>query len=175
MEDRVILVDEHDNELGVLDKLLAHRTGVLHRAFSVFVFNSRGELLLQQRADGKYHSGGLWSNTCCSHPREGEETADAASRRLREEMGMVCDTVFQFRFIYRVDFDNGLTEHELDHVYFGTSDAPPVPDDLEVKAWKYLTLEQLEKEIRLYPQYFTAWLRICLPEVIDHCGERYKL
>src|SRR5690606_35161807 len=116
MEELLVLVDENDNEVGVMDKWSAHTTGVLHRAFSLFVFNTKGELLLQQRADEKYHSAGLWSYTCCSHPLKGEAIETVIHRRLKEEMGMICDVVFKFSFIYKASFDNGLTEHELDHV-----------------------------------------------------------
>ncbi|MBX9850355.1 MAG: isopentenyl-diphosphate Delta-isomerase [Cytophagaceae bacterium] len=162
----VVLVDEHDNELGVLDKLAAHRIGALHRAFSVFVFNSKGELLLQQRADDKYHSGGLWSNTCCSHPAKGEAIADAARRRLKEEMGFECEVFFKFIFSYRIEFENGLTEHELDHVYFGICDETPTPNSSEVKNWRYISLPKLQEELAQSPEKFTGWIRICLPEVL---------
>lgn len=164
----IILVDTDDNEVGTMDKMSAHRQGLLHRAFSVFVFNSRGELLLQQRANEKYHSGGLWSNTCCSHPGKGEETAVAVTRRLREEMGMQCNTDFKFSFIYKIRFENELTEHELDHVYFGISDELPKPDPEEVGDWKYISLSKLEEEINKHPERFSAWLRICMPEVMRH-------
>lgn len=168
MEELLILVDENDNELGVLDKLTAHQTGSLHRAFSVFIFNSNNELLLQKRADEKYHSAGLWSNTCCSHPRDGEKIFEAINRRLREEMGMQCNTHFKFSFIYKIQFENGLTEHELDHVYFGKSDELPIPDHAEVKEWKYVSLHKLEKEISLNPNQFSEWMKICLPKVAEH-------
>ena len=167
MQELLILVDENDKEIGVLDKVSVHKSGVLHRAFSVFIFNSKGELLLQQRAEEKYHSPGLWSNTCCSHPRMGEESPDAVGRRLKEEMGIEPPTEFQFSFIYKTTFENGLTEHELDHVYFGQSDAIPAPDPQEVKDWKYISLKSLEMEIFSNPQNFTSWLKICLPRVVD--------
>lgn len=166
MNDLLILVDKNDNEIGLMEKLSVHQTGSLHRAFSVFIFNSKGELLLQQRADDKYHSGGLWTNTCCSHPVSGEEIKETIKKRLKEEMGIECETNFQFSFIYRTDFGNGLTEHELDHVYFGKSDELPVPNILEAKDWKYIALEQLEKSIHQNPQDYSYWLKICLPEVI---------
>ena len=167
MNELLILVDDHDNEIGFLDKLSVHQNGLLHRAFSVFIFNSKGELLLQQRSEEKYHSAGLWSNTCCSHPRSGENIIDAVNRRLKEEMGIECTTQFQFSFIYKFQFDNGLTEHELDHVYFGQSDDIPDPDPREIKDWKYLSLENLKEEIDLNPQKFSAWLKICLPKVMN--------
>ena len=165
MDDLLILVDNNDREVGFMNKLSVHRAGVLHRAFSVFIFNTKGELLLQQRADGKYHSAGLWSNTCCSHPIKGEEFEDTMVRRLKEEMGIVCKTHFQFSFIYKVVFENGLIENELDHVYFGTTDDVPSPDMEEVKDWKYITMQELKKEIHLHPEKFSAWLKICFPKL----------
>jgi isopentenyl-diphosphate delta-isomerase len=165
MEDLLILVDENDNETGSMSKLAAHQSGVLHRAFSVFIFNQKGEMLLQQRADAKYHSGGLWSNTCCSHPLKGESVNGAISRRLKEEMGIKCITQFQFSFIYKVALDNGLTEHELDHVYFGESDDVPVPDPKEVKDWKYVYPEKLKERMISHPNEYSVWLKICFPRV----------
>ncbi len=165
--DLLILVDEHDNQIGLLDKLAVHQRGLLHRAFSVFIFNSKDELLLQQRADEKYHSSDLWSNTCCSHPLSDENITDAIARRLSDEMGLFCHTEFKFSFIYKIQFENGLTEHELDYVYFGRSDEIPKPDLREVKDWKYLSLEKLKKEIDSNPEKFSAWLRICLPKVTE--------
>jgi isopentenyl-diphosphate delta-isomerase len=167
MEELLILVDENDHELGGMDKLSVHQRGLLHRAFSIFIFNSKGELLLQQRANGKYHSGGLWTNTCCSHPRVGEELPIAVSRRLAEEMGMHCSTEFIFSFIYKMRFDNGLTEHEYDHVFFGRSDELPALNPLEVMNFKYLTLKDLGEEIERHPDDFSAWLKICLPKVTE--------
>jgi isopentenyl-diphosphate delta-isomerase len=171
MNDLLILVDEDDNEIGLMEKLAVHQTGSLHRAFSVFIFNSKGELLLQQRADDKYHSGGLWTNTCCSHPVNGEEIKSTIKKRLKEEMGLDCETNFQFSFIYKTGFGNGLTEHELDHVYFGKSDAEPMLNTFEAKDWKYISLENLEKAIQKNPENYTTWLRICLPEVIKKVEE----
>lgn len=167
-EEQLILVDENDREVGAMDKQLVHEKGLLHRAFSIFVFNSKNELLLQQRADEKYHSGGLWTNTCCSHPRTGEKLSAAVERRLAEEMGMQCPLQFMFSFIYRMDFENGLTEHEFDHVFFGRSDEQPTPNPMEVKAFRYIKLEDLQKEIRQSPDEFSAWLKICLPKVEEH-------
>jgi isopentenyl-diphosphate delta-isomerase len=168
MSDLLILVDENDRETGVMEKFSVHQAGLLHRAFSLFIFNSAGELLLQQRADEKYHSAGLWSNTCCSHPIKGENISDTINRRLGEEMGMQSDMDFRFSFIYRTGLEHGLTEHEFDHVYFGTSDIPPVGNPLEVKDWKYMSLPDLDREISLHPEDFTAWLKICLPKINDH-------
>ena len=172
MNDLLILVDENDNEIGLMEKLSVHQSGRLHRAFSVFIFNSKGELLLQQRAEGKYHSGGLWTNTCCSHPINGEEIKLTIKKRLKEEMGIECETNFQFSFIYKTEFGNGLTEHELDHVYFGKSDELPVPDILEAKDWKYVDLGQLQKSIEQNPHDYSYWLKICLPEVIKKVNEQ---
>ncbi len=164
-EEYLILVDENDKQWGKLEKLLTHQLGILHRAFSVFIFNTKGELLLQQRADEKYHSAGLWTNTCCSHPRYGEETNDAVSRRLYEEMRMQSETQFAFSFLYKAAFENGLIEHEFDHVFMGISDEIPAPEKLEVKDWKYINLEDLSNEIILNPEHYTEWLKISLPQV----------
>lgn len=164
----LILVDENDNEIGLKDKLSAHQEGLLHRAFSIFIFNSGNELLLQQRADGKYHSGGLWSNTCCSHPNNIESFSETISRRLKEEMGIESEVEFQFKFLYHTPFENGLMEHEMDYVYFGKSDEKPHPDSSEVKSWKYISLEALNEDISSNPQNYSVWLRECLPEVLNH-------
>lgn len=164
----LILVDEKDKQWGKLEKLLVHQLGLLHRAFSVFIFNSKGELLLQQRADDKYHSASLWTNTCCSHPEFGEEMDDAIKRRLREEMGMHCKTDFVFSFVYKTRFANGLTEHEYDHVYFGMSDKIPVPEKSEVKSWKYMSIENIETDIIIHGEKYTEWIKICLPQVKKH-------
>lgn len=168
MNDYLILVDEKDRQWGKLEKQMVHELGLLHRAFSVFIFNTKGELLLQQRAAHKYHSGGLWTNTCCSHPRYGEEITDAVERRLMEEMNMSCDTTFAFNFTYRAEFDNGLTEYEFDHVFFGISDELPHPNPEEVQNWKYISLDNLELDIQIQPTNYTEWLKICLPEVKRH-------
>lgn len=168
MNDYLILVDENDKPWGKLEKQLVHELGLLHRAFSVFIFNSKGELLLQQRADEKYHSGGLWTNTCCSHPRFGEETSWAIERRLEEEMGLTCKTDFAFSFIYKTKFENGLTEHEYDHVYFGKTDDLPFPEKSEVKNWMYISIQNLEEDIIAHPKNYTEWVKICLPEVKKH-------
>lgn len=167
MEDLLILVDENDREIGAMEKTPVHERGLLHRAFSIFIFNAAQELLLQQRADGKYHSPGLWTNTCCSHPRQGENVEDAGHRRLQEEMNMRCELEFQFSFIYKHEFANGLTEHELDHVYFGYSDQQPSPDPREVKAWKYISLNGLKRELEIHPERYSPWLNICFPKVLS--------
>jgi isopentenyl-diphosphate delta-isomerase len=163
--EKVVLVDEKDNELGLMEKMEAHQKGLLHRAFSVFIFNSRAELLLQKRATSKYHSGGLWTNTCCSHPRKDETALDAAKRRLQEEMGMNCDLEKAFHFIYKSALDNELTEHELDHVFIGFTDEKPILNPEEAEDFKYISLEALNKEIKSSPNNFTIWLKTCLPQV----------
>ena len=165
MNEQVILVDIEDNVLGTMEKMDAHVLGRLHRAFSVFIFNTSGELLLQQRALDKYHSGGKWTNTCCSHPRLGEKTLDAANRRLLEEMGMKCDLQYAFNFTYKAELLDGIEEHEYDHVYFGVSDELPVPDPEEVLAYKYLSLDLLAKDIKQNPDEYTEWLKICFKQV----------
>ncbi len=164
-EEQVVLVNERDEELGTMEKMEAHRQGVLHRAFSIFLFNEQGKLLLQRRAQGKYHSAGLWTNTCCSHPRPDEEVMVAARRRLREEMGIECDLTWQFNFIYHAELGQGMREHELDHVLFGSFSGDPSPDESEVDSWRYLSLAEFEQETRETPERFTVWLLTCLPQV----------
>ena len=161
LAENVILIDQYDQMIGTMDKLQAHCSGKLHRAFSIFIFNSSGELLLQQRAFEKYHSGGKWTNTCCSHPQLGEDTEAAAHRRLREEMGMQCTLSKVFCFTYRAVVDNGLIENEIDHVFFGQTDDLPRPNDEEVAAVRYVTMTELETDIRTNPSHYTAWLKIC--------------
>lgn len=165
MIEHVVLVDEDDKETGTMEKMEAHEKGALHRAFSIFIFNSKGELLLQQRALNKYHSPGLWTNTCCSHPRPGEAVEDAAHRRLAEEMGMECGLDYHFHFLYKTRFDNGLIEHELDHVFFGTSDTLPVLNSEEVAGYRYIGMKLLEKELNESPENYSPWLRICFVKV----------
>lgn len=174
MKELLILVDTNDREIGVSDKLSVHQKGELHRAFSVFIFNDKGELLLQQRANDKYHSPALWSNSCCSHPRLGETTLDAANRRLHEEMGMHCELKFAFSFIYNVKFDNGLIEHEFDHIYFGKSNEPPKLNEDEAQDWKYMTMEKLQQELKYQPSLYTAWLKISLPLLMDYLNKNQK-
>ncbi len=164
----LILVDENDQPWGKLEKLEVHELGLLHRAFSVFVFNTKGELLLQQRADEKYHSAGLWTNTCCSHPHYGENTDDAVERRLKEEMGMHAQTDFAFSFLYKSKFENGLIEHEYDHVYFSVSDELPIPAKEEVKDWKYMSLDLLSEDLKNNPNHYTEWLKICFVQMLTH-------
>jgi isopentenyl-diphosphate Delta-isomerase len=163
-EEKVILVDERDRELGSSGKLRAHLTGALHRAFSVFVFDAAGRLLLQKRAGGKYHSGGLWSNTACGHPRPGEETADAARRRLREEMNFDCELREEFSFLYRAELGGGLVEHEYDHVFAGTFSGRPAPDPAEVEDWEWVSVEELRRAVVADPSRYSRWLRIVVEE-----------
>jgi len=165
-KDFLILVHEDDKPWGKLEKDLVHQLGILHRAFSVFIFNTKGELLLQQRADNKYHSAGLWTNTCCSHPRWGEEIVDAVERRLGEEMGLKCETGFVFSFQYKANFDNGLTEHELDHVYTGVSDEIPLINTEEVKSWKYFSVDDIRKDLMRNPNKYTAWFKLVFERVV---------
>lgn len=164
--EQVILVDDHDNEIGVEEKTAAHVSGKLHRAFSIFVFDSRGRLLLQKRAAHKYHSGGLWSNTCCGHPRPGEDTETAAHRRLKEEMGFDCELKKIHSFVYRTAFTNGLNEHEYDHVLVGNADLLPKPDPSEVGDWKWIEPAWLTKDVQQHPEHYTFWFRHCLGEVM---------
>lgn len=161
----VILVDENDQEVGTMEKIQAHEQALLHRAFSVFIFNSKGEMLLQQRAENKYHSATLWTNACCSHPSPGEVTKEAAERRLYEELGFTALLRKAFTFTYKTEFDNGLTEYEFDHVYTGVYDGPIVPDRNEVMDCKYLGMEELEKSLRDNPEQYTSWFAIALPEL----------
>ncbi len=162
MEEWVVLVDKADQEIGLKEKLAAHRDGDLHRAVSVFLFNTKGEMMLQQRALSKYHSGGLWTNACCSHPRQGESPMQAAGRRLVEEMGIRCPLKKKLDFVYQVSLDNNLSEHEFDHVFVGTFDGAPLLNPIEAMNWKWISLEQLQKEIKAYPETFTAWFKIIL-------------
>ena len=173
MAEYLILTDDKDQFVGMMEKLLVHKLGLLHRAFSIFIFNTRGEILLQQRAYDKYHSGGLWSNACCSHPRFEETMKDAVERRLWEEMGIRTDTNFAFSFIYKAGFENGLTEHEYDHVYFGITDEKPIANKTEVNHWKYMNLSELNQEIEQHPSDYTEWLKLCLPRLINHLPYSY--
>lgn len=166
--ENVILVDKDDQNIGLMEKMEAHQKGLLHRAFSVFVFNSKGEMLLQKRAASKYHSPNLWTNTCCSHPRENETTLEAANRRLMEEMGMKCQVKKAFHFIYKVALDQGLFEHELDHVFIGTSDEKPEINKEEVADYTYQTTDYILEQINNHPEHYTEWFKICFNEVLKH-------
>ena len=165
MQDLVILVDAQDQQIGVEEKLQAHKSGKLHRAFSILLFNTTGELLLQQRALDKYHSPGLWTNTCCSHPRPGENIRQAATRRLQEEMGIHCSLNEIFDFIYQTQFDHGLIEHELDHVLIGEYEGEIAPNPIEVMAYRWQHLGALYREIKARPQQFTVWFRIMIDKI----------
>lgn len=163
--EHVILVNEQDEPIGQMEKMEAHEKGVLHRAFSVFIFNDKNELLLQKRASSKYHSGGLWSNSCCSHPRDGESAVKAGERRLMEEMGFTVPVEAVFSFIYKAELDHGLTEHELDHVLIGRyNDAPNINPE-EVEDWKYINLDELSADIKQYPENYTEWFKIVFDRV----------
>lgn len=165
--DDVILVDAQDKQIGTMEKLEAHKQGKLHRAFSVFIFHPDGRMLLQRRAPNKHHSGGLWSNACCSHPRPGETILDAAHRRLREEMGFDCELNETHAFIYRTSFPNGLTEHEYDHVLTGISDELPTPDPKEVDDWMWLPVDDVRRELEKHQENYTYWLKIVFEEVME--------
>lgn len=160
MQEQVILVDENDVALGTCEKLKAHKQALLHRAFSIFIFNSKGELLLQQRALSKYHSGGLWTNSCCGHPRPNESTSDAANRRLKEEMGMQCILKHETSFIYQADLNNHLTEHEFDHVYVGISDLTPKLNEQEAMSYCYEKWDTVLTKIKQHPENYTSWFKI---------------
>ncbi|WP_020528072.1 isopentenyl-diphosphate Delta-isomerase [Flexithrix dorotheae] len=164
----VICVDKQNNEIGEMSKKEVHEKGILHRAFSIFIFNSKGQLLLQQRAKDKYHSGGLWTNTCCSHPAPGENTLEAANRRLMEEMGMHTHLEHVFDFTYTAHFENGLIENEYDHVFFGFTDELPSINKEEVENWKLVNFDELDLEISENSNHFTAWFKIIYPKVKTH-------
>lgn len=165
MTERVVLVDEQDREIGTEDKLEVHRQGRLHRAVSVFVFDGGGRLMLQRRDDDKYHCGGLWSNTCCTHPRPGETAQAAAMRRTVEEMGFTCELAWQFAAIYRAEVSADLIEHEYDHVFVGHFDGEPVPHPTEVSDWRMVAPNALSEEMAREPDSFTPWLRILWSDV----------
>ena len=160
MEEQVILVNEHDTPIGLMGKLEAHQKALLHRAFSVFILNDKGEIMLQQRATSKYHSPNLWTNTCCSHPRQDETTIEAGKRRLREEMGFVTELTDILSFIYKAPFDNGLTEHELDHILIGYYNAPPTINPEEVADWRWELPEKIKEDIAKHPHRYTEWFKI---------------
>jgi isopentenyl-diphosphate delta-isomerase len=163
-EEKVVLVDEKDKEIGIEEKIKAHREGKLHRAFSIFIFNSKGELLLQKRAKSKYHSGGLWSNTCCSHPRPKETMEEAVKRRLKEEMGIECEVKFFDKIIYKAKVGD-LIENEIDYIFVGNFDGNPKPSKDEVEDWKWIKLNDLKNDIKKNPEKYTPWLKIILSKV----------
>ena len=167
-EEQVILVNENDEQIGLMPKMEAHEKALLHRAFSVFVFNNNSELMLQQRAANKYHSPLLWTNTCCSHQRDGESNLEAGVRRLEEEMGFVCDLEEKTSFIYKAPFDNGLTEHELDHVMVGYYSDDPKINKEEVESFKYMTVEEVKEDMALKPETYTEWFKIIFEKFYDY-------
>ena len=168
MDEYVVLVNENDNQIGIMEKMAAHIVPRLHRAFSIFIFNSQGEMLLQQRALTKYHSPGLWTNACCSHPRNGESLEQATARRLKEEMGLSCDMHEVFTFIYKAPVGLGLVEHEYDHVFFGQSDDVPVINPDEVASYKYMSLDDIAADMKAHPECYTEWFKISFEEVRKH-------
>lgn len=163
----VILVNENDEPIGQMEKLEVHQKALLHRAFSIFIFNEKNELLLQKRADTKYHSPGLWTNTCCSHPQPGQETLPAAQKRLQEEMGINAVLEKAFHFIYKAPFENGLTEHELDHVFIGRYAGDIVPNAEEVSDYCYKSINEIKASLLTHPQKYTAWFKIAFPKVVE--------
>jgi len=168
MIEEVVLVNIDDSVVGKMDKLEAHKKGLLHRAFSILIFNSKNEFLLQKRASGKYHSGSLWSNTCCSHPRPDEELIDAANRRLKEEMGLSASLKSIYSFIYKIDFHDGLSEHELDYVIVGFTDELPLLNKEEASDWKYLSYYDLIKDIEMHPDSYTYWFKMIVENIGNH-------
>ena len=167
-EEQVILVNEKDEQIGLMPKMEAHVKALLHRAFSVFVFNDQNELMIQQRAMGKYHSPGLWTNTCCSHQREGESNIEAGKRRLQEEMGFKTDLKDIISFIYKAPFDNGLTEHEFDHILVGYYNENPNLNPEEVHAYKWVTLDRLKEDMTRNPHLYTEWFKIIFDKYYKH-------
>ena len=161
----VILVDEHDEPMGTMEKMEVHQKALLHRGFSVFIFNNKGEILLHKRADKKYHSPGLWTNACCSHPKPGEETLIAAQTRLQEEMGFCVALNKAFDFVYKATFDNGLTEHEFDHVFIGRHNGAIAPDAEEVSDYCFKSIEEIKNSIQTHPQKYTEWFKIAFPKM----------
>ncbi len=166
MQDHVILVDEHDNQIGTEEKIEAHRQAKLHRAFSIFIFNEQEQIMMQQRAFSKYHSGGLWTNTVCSHPRPGETTDAAAHRRLQEEMGFDCDLEEKFSFIYKVALDKGLSEHEFDHVFVGKYNDEPILNREEAESFAWMSVPELKEDIKNHPEKYTEWLKIIFAQYL---------
>ncbi|MCP4553333.1 MAG: isopentenyl-diphosphate Delta-isomerase [Bacteroidetes bacterium] len=170
-EQKVVLVDRKDNTIGTIEKIEAHVTGSLHRAFSVFIFNSKGELMIQQRALSKYHSPGLWTNTCCSHPKLNEGIKESAFQRLKEEMGIECSLNSAFTFIYKSEVGQGLIEHEFDHVFVGTYDEAPLINTDEVCDWKFVKMELLRDDIDNHPDNYTEWFKIVFEKVENYLRE----
>lgn len=173
-EEQVILVDERDEPIGLMGKMEAHEKGLLHRAFSVFILNDQNQLMLQQRAAQKYHSPLLWTNSCCSHQRDGESNIAAGQRRLEEEMGFSVPLKELFSFIYKAPFDNGLTEHEFDHVMIGYFDQEPLINKEEVESWKWMSIEAVKEDILLQPELYTAWFKIIFARFYPHLEAQKK-
>lgn len=173
--EQVILVDEMDRPTGAMEKMAAHREALLHRAFSIFIFNSKGQMLLHQRAAQKYHSANLWTNACCSHPRPGETTEDAAERRLKEELGFTTGLSLAFDFVYKATLGNGLTEYEFDHVLIGEYDGPIAPDKNEVKDYCFKNISDIAASLESHPDKYTAWFHIAFPRVLDWVSNRQKI
>ncbi len=172
IEHVIILVNEKDEEIGTMEKLEVHLRGLLHRAFSVFIFNSKGEMLLQQRAVNKYHSGGLWTNACCSHPKPGESNQQAAERRLKEEMGFITSVQKIFEFIYSSEFENGLKEFEFDHVFAGIYDGAMCPNADEVNDYCFKSIDSIKESLHSNPSQFTTWFHIAFPLVVKWTREQ---
>ncbi|MFC2100348.1 isopentenyl-diphosphate Delta-isomerase [Bacteroidota bacterium] len=170
--ENVILVDQNDQEIGLMEKMEAHRKGALHRAFSIFVFNNMGQLMMQQRAFAKYHSPGLWTNTCCSHPRKDETLEEAAHRRLKEEMGFDSDIKKVFDFTYHADVGQGLTEHEFDHVFIGHFEGDPRINKNEVADWKWMSIDEISNDLKNNPEKYTVWFRIAFYEVVQYLNSQ---
>ncbi len=162
--EHVILVDEEDNAIGTLEKMEAHRKGLLHRAFSVVIYNSKGEMLLQKRALTKYHSAGLWTNACCSHPLPNESIEQAIRRKLKQEMGINLKTEYTYKFFYRTELDNDLIENECDHVFTGIFDGEPIINTNEVESWKFISMDQLRNDVLMNPLNYTYWFKL----ILDH-------
>ena len=171
IEEQVILVNEHDEPIGLMNKMEAHEKAILHRAFSVFVLNNKNEVMLQQRAHHKYHSPFLWTNTCCSHQRAGETNIEAGKRRLFEEMGFQTELKELFHFIYKAPFDNGLTEHELDHVMIGYHNEEPIINLDEVESWKWMPIEDIKEDLMLHPNDYTVWFKIIFDEFYHYLDD----
>jgi len=172
--ERVILVNENDEPIGLMEKIEAHEKALLHRAFSVFILNEQNEIMLQQRAAHKYHSPLLWTNTCCSHQREGESNIEAGIRRLEEEMGFSVPLKELFSFIYKAPFDNGLTEHELDHVMIGYFNEEPLINEDEVAAWKWMGIEEVKTDMEAHPEVYTEWFKIIFGKFYHHIEAQKK-
>jgi len=173
-EQQVVLVNENDQETGTMDKMEAHRKGVLHRAFSIFIFDNDGRMLLQQRAPDKYHGAHLWTNACCSHPLPGEKVEEAATRRLEEELGFITPLKKIFSFVYRADVENDLIEHEFDHVFAGQFSGNIIPNKNEVADVKYMDMNEIRKDIDQNPDHFTSWFKIAFPKMESWWSQRFK-